>query len=348
MKIAIDCRMVNNSGIGNVLKCILMTRPENHSYILLGKAGDLKDFITDKTEILDCSIPIFSVKELFCFPIRIVNKCDAFFSPNYNIPFFITAKKYSMIHDVVFLDVPGIVGKIGYITRYLYLLRAVLVSQKIFTVSDFSKTRIVHYFRHERKVQKITLSVPLPLKQAFPYLKKMQMADYFIYVGNLKKHKGIEVLIEAFNKYTEKSVKLYIVGKKEAFKTSLETSNLSVDENVVFTGYVDDDVLYNLIYNAKALIQPSFYEGFGIPPLEALFLNTPVILSDIQVFKEIYRDLPVVFFRCGDSDDLLEKMQVVSSIFVSKELLAERFDFSKSEKIIFSTIENDFIQRLSH
>ena len=55
---------------------------------------------------------------------------------------------------------------------------------------------------------------------------------------------------------------------------------------------------------AKSLIQPSEYEGFGIPPLEALYLGTNVILSDIPVFKEVYHDLPVTFFNCGDSQEL--------------------------------------------
>lgn len=342
MKIAIDCRMLSNSGIGNVLKSILAGLPKKHTYLLVGIEKELQEYTSDNITIIDCSIPIFSIKELFCFPTKVVNNCDAFFSPNYNIPLFICVKKYSMIHDVVFLDVKGLVSIVGYIIRYLYLLRAVFISKKIFTVSDFSKTRIVHYFGHKQKIKKIINPIPLPLKRELYLLKKNNNPEpYFIYVGNVKKHKGIDVLISAFNNFHDKSVKLYIVGKKDAFKTYLEERNLLLNENIIFTGYVDDNNLYNLIFNARALVQPSIYEGFGIPPLEALYLGVPVIISDILVFKEIYGSLPVSFFRCGDSNDLLEKMENITSVSIDKCMLETQFDFNKSEKIIFGEIEYD-------
>ena len=117
MKIAIDCRMLNNSGIGNVLKSILAELPKEHNYLLIGEEKSLKEYVSANPTVLNCSIPIFSVKELFCFPVKKVNRCDIFFSPNYNLPLNISVKKYSMIHDVVFLDVKGLVGKLGYLIR---------------------------------------------------------------------------------------------------------------------------------------------------------------------------------------------------------------------------------------
>ena len=340
MKIAIDCRMINNSGIGNVLKSILLVLPKEHIYLLIGDENDLKEYKSDNTSILNCNIPIFSVKELFCFPSKIINKYDAFFSPNYNLPLFIRIKKYSMIHDVVFLDIKGLVGLFGYIIRYLYLLRAIIISKAIFTVSDFSKSRIVHFFGNDRKIKKIINPIPLPLKKEFPLLyKETKPEPYFIYVGNVKKHKGIDVLIDAFNNFSDKNTKLYIVGKKEAFKTNLEARNLRLNENIIFTGYVDDNKLYNLVYNAKALIQPSFYEGFGIPPLEALYLEVPAIISDIPVFREIYKGLPVSFFNCGDARDLLKKMNNIIPVSIDRKQLDAQFDFSLSRKIIFDEIE---------
>ena len=342
MKISIDCRMLNNSGIGNVLKSILAELPKDYNYLLIGEEKSLKEYVSANTAVLNCSIPIFSVKELLCFPVKEVNKCDIFFSPNYNLPLFIRVKKYSMIHDVVFLDVKGLVGKLGYLIRYLYLLRAVLISRIVFTVSEFSKSRIVKYFGHSKKIKTINNPIPLPLKKEFPSLVKEENSEpYFIYVGNVKKHKGIDVLIHAFNKLSDKNIKLYIVGKKDSFKTALEERNLQINENIFFTGYVDDNRLYNLIYNAKALIQPSLYEGFGIPPLEALYLGVPAIISDIPVFREIYGTLPVTFFKCSDVDDLRSKMENLVPVDIDRKKLEVQFDFKKSEKIIFEEIEND-------
>ena len=200
----------------------------------------------------------------------------------------------------------------------------------------------MNYFGHNKKIKTINNPIPLPLKKELSSLVKEDNHEpYFIYVGNVKKHKGIDVLIEAFNKLSDKKIKLYIVGKKDSFKTTLEERNLQINENVIFTGYVDDNKLYNLIYNAKALIQPSLYEGFGIPPLEALYLGIPAIISDIPVFKEIYGKLPVTFFKCTDADDLLAKMKAVDSADIDREKLEKQFDFKKSEKIIFEEITND-------
>lgn len=340
MKIAIDCRMLNNSGIGNVLKSILTELPKEHNYLLIGDTKSLEKYCANNISILDCQIPIFSGKELFCFPVKVVNNCDVFFSPNYNLPLFINTKKYCMIHDVVFLDVKGLVGKVGYLIRYIYLLRAVLISKTVFTVSDFSKSRIVNYFGHEKKIRTIINPIPIPLKNQLTSLIKNQNPEvYFIYVGNVKKHKGIDVLINAFNKLSNKNIKLYIVGKKDSFKTVLEERNLQLNNNIMFTGYIDDNRLYNLIYNAKALIQPSLYEGFGIPPLEALYLGVPAIISDIPVFKEIYGTMPVTFFKCSDVDDLLSKMENIIPVNIDRNKLEEQFDFTKSEKIIFEEIQ---------
>ena len=80
--------------------------------------------------------------------------------------------------------------------------------------------------------------------------------------------------------------------------------------DLIFTGKVDDKTLKKIMSEAKVLIQPSLYEGFGIPPLESMYLGTPVILSDIPVFKELYSDFPVTFFHVNDVNDLCNKMRM--------------------------------------
>lgn len=338
MKIAIDCRMLNSSGIGNVLKNILYCMPKAHEYLLIGNEKDLSSYRADKVFILACDIPIFSIKEFFCFPVKEVNKCDVFFSPNYNLPGRIYRPKICFIHDLVYLDMPELTSVFGLVIRYVYALRAVIISKVVFTVSEFSKCRIIHYFGHEKKIKTASNTVPLKLKEILPELTK-SIQNYFIFVGNVKKHKGLVTLIKAFNQFPDKSTKLYIVGKKENFQTAFSEIEQQNNPNIIFTGWIDDDKMYSLINNARALIQPSLYEGFGIPPLEALYLKTPVILSDIPVFKEFYGRMPVVFFKCGDAEDLAYKMKDIMEINISSSVLDEQFSIKESLKTIFSAFE---------
>lgn len=111
------------------------------------------------------------------------------------------------------------------------------------------------------------------------------------------------------------------ISNEEVIKI-LENSKLNKD--IIFTVYVDNK---KLIAEAKILIQPSLYEGFGIPSLEALTLGTDVILSDIEVFKEIYSDLPVSFFEANNSEKL-------------KEIILEKDIWNKSNLINMINLKN--------
>ena len=143
--------------------------------------------------------------------------------------------------------------------------------------------------------------------------------DTVIFIGNIKRHKGLQTLIPAFLAFRKRLIadgktpaELVIVGSKENFRTHDGALSALQDEaaasGITFTGFVADDALHRLLANARMLVQPSLYEGFGIPPLQALTAGTCALLSDIPVFKEIYGGYPVTFFKAGDADDLAEKL----------------------------------------
>ena len=131
-------------------------------------------------------------------------------------------------------------------------------------------------------------------------MSKRSKENNIIYVGNVKPHKGINILLDAFSKL-DNGYQLKIIGQKENFLVGSEFDE-SKYKNVVFTGRLSDDELLDEISKAKYLVQPSLYEGFGIPPLESIYLNTIPIISSIDVFKEVYKDLSVIFFT--DTEDL--------------------------------------------
>lgn len=315
MKIAIDCRMINSSGIGTFLRGILKYLFENNglTFVLIGNNQELQEFKDlknpDRIKIINFDAPIFSMRELFSFPVKEVNSCDLFFAPNYNIPNGIKVKIISTIHDVLFLDVPNLTGKVGYLIRRLFVFRALKISDQIITVSKFSKNRIQYHFP---KFDKIIVGGNGLKDSIISYRNKVvttRSKDYFLFIGNLKPHKGIDILLRAYKKYLGLGgkLKLKIVGEKDKFKTGISIPD-SMDGKITFTGKINNEDLYSTIYNAFCLIQPSIYEGFGIPPLEAMALGTPVIISDIPVFKEIYESYPVTFFKSQNYSDLADKM----------------------------------------
>ena len=348
VKIAIDCRMLNSSGIGRYLKAILelLTSYNQYSFLLIGKKGELDCWVgRDNCLILPCNITPFSAKEFLSFPVAEINKCDCFYSPNYNIPLGIKVPIFSTVHDVVFLDLP-IVSRIKRWIYYSYLRQAISRSKLVFTVSDFSKKRILCHYSNAPEIIVTYNGIAnhiLNVENLTPYFD----FPYLLYVGNIKPHKGLKTLLEAYQAIerggTDK--KLVIVGNMDNFKTTdthvqslIEKGVLS--KNIIFTGRVSDEELIRIMRYAALLVQPSLYEGFGIPPLESMYLGTPVLLSDIPVFKEIYKDFPVRYFRCGDVNDLMAKMQEQSfgRITLSKEL-KNRYNYQKSAEIILRNIQ---------
>ena len=340
MKIVLDCRWCKKSGIGAFIDGILpyLLKTDNE-FRLLG----LSD--------LPCDVKPFSLKELISFPKEIaeeINKNDIYFSPYCNVPSGIKIPVYTTIHDIVFLDVKGLAGKLGTFIRKLFYLYAIFRSKAIFTVSEFSKSRIIKKLHCKKPVHVVHSSVPeFLLKENAVNLPK---TDTIIFIGNIKKHKGIQILIPAFQKFCErlkaegKSVpKLLIVGSKENFRTNDQNISAlienSSEQNIEFTGFISDEELKEKLSQAKILVQPSFYEGFGLPPLQALNCGTNAIVSDIDVFKEVYADYPVTYFKCGDVTDLAQKLFTVWTEDKALPDFEEKYSFKKTAEAILSVLQ---------
>lgn len=313
MKLAIDCRFWGKSGIGtfteNIVDELILHHPE-HDYLLIVHQKNPQYASFPNVTYVLTDIHPFSLKEFFLFPVKEINQCDIFFSPYINIPGRIRIPVCSTIHDVIFLDISGLVSSWGLMIRRIFLRRAVLHSRIIFTVSDFSRKRILFHFPYVKRIEIIRNCISNNIRQFDA--SNVRKQDYFIFVGNIKAHKGLLTLLQAFVRAQQAEPKsnLLIVGSADRFRTSDReiASCLKHVKNVTFTGWVDNGRLCELIAAAKALVLPSKYEGFGIPPMEALYLGTNAIVSDIPVLKEVYSDLPVTFFKVDDADDLCHKL----------------------------------------
>jgi glycosyltransferase involved in cell wall biosynthesis len=355
MKIAVDCRYLDSAGVGTYLRgCLPYFLASTHTFLLIGRTEIIKPFTAGYNNclILDCSVKPFSVAELFFFPCSVrkaVNRSDCYFTPFFDIPPFITIPIYITIHDIIFPDVPGLTSSLGLIIRMFFYKRAARLSAKIFTVSYFSKSRIEFYLGSSKPVI-VTYIAPQPYllrHPPSPYKKNKSI----IFIGNIKKHKGLGCLLEAFNRlrreYPPKRgkfpYKLIILGKQRNFRTrdSAVKRILSKagDSAVEFSGFVDNEKLKELLGSAALLVQPSLYEGFGLPPLEAMVLGTRALISDIPVFREIYSEFPVIFFKAGDVLDLKTKLssaldEGADLPLVLPERLVSKYTFEKTSAII--------------
>lgn len=343
MKIAIDCRMLGGNGIGVYLENILLywLNDTNTRFVLIGDKAKINALpVTNKCTIIECDIKPFSFKEIIGFPTNEVNKCDVFYTPNFNIPFGIKVPIYSTIHDVVFLDIKNLTNRLGYYVRKFYIWRAFKISKKIFTVSEFSKERITHFFGNKKPVIVAYNGIRADLLKCSTFNAPKYNFPYLIFVGNLKKHKGIDILLKAVE---NTDAKLVVVGASANMRTvdNQVIKMLKNNKNVILEGQVDNQSLFSLIANAKVLVQPSRYEGFGIPPLEALFLGTNAIVSDIPVFKEVYGELPVTFFIDGNAVDLQNKILNLQTKKIQRDLLTDAFSYERTSEIIISQITND-------
>lgn len=343
MKIAIDCRMLGSGGIGTYLESLLPFFLKDFDCLLFGKKELIQSVIPEQKTaaiVVDCNIKPFSLKELFFFSkglLKLINQCDIYYTPYCNIPHGIKIPVFSTIHDVVFLDIPSLTSRIGVMARKFFYQRGINKSKKIFTVSNFSALRINANLKlHNKKVIVTYNSVP---KWFTDKSENISKEHFLLFVGNIKKHKGLHTLLMAFDIISKQDdkLKLVIVGNSENFRTEDDSIKKLINSfpngKILFTGRISNEEVRSYYETAKLLIQPSFYEGFGMPPLEALYCGTNVVISDIPVFMEIYKDFPVTYFHCGDSNDLVQKIQ--NSLDKDKPKIINRvYSFDRTYNII--------------
>lgn len=349
MRIAIDCRLIGQSGIGTYIVNIVQHIIDfaDTEFVLIGNKEILAPYARKKNcTIIDCRHKSFTLKELLSFPTREVNRCDAFFTPNFNIPMGIKAPIFCTIHDVVFFDIEGICSTMGKLIRWGYIKRALMISKAVFTVSNFSKQRIEALFHFKANIFILHNGISQELKNYRTAQTEKTKEDYIVYLGNLKKYKGIKDLIAAYEKAQQNDSfqsKLYIIGRADSRSKDEELIGMMEQHNanIRFVTDADNQQVFQLLAGASALVSPSHYEGFGIPPLEAMYLGTPALVSDIPTHREVYEGTPAVFFHVGDVDDLAEKLlHLPTTSCQVDDIVEERYNFKKTAQQVLQTIHD--------
>lgn len=266
----------------------------------------------------------YSWQEQVLFPF-LLNRynLDIVHFTHFNVPIlyrvlgvFVGKNKFIVtIHDLILFRYPTI--KNTTLNKFLYFFKlavyhaviriVVRQAELIIAISNFTKKDIMEALKvSEEKIEVIYEGAEfskytINKKDATSFLTKNDgkifkkygiMKEYLLYVGNAYPHKNLERLVLAFNKLKNKNkLQLVLIGKKDYFYEELERFIKGRQiKNIVITDYVSDEDLDIFYAHAKMFIFPSLYEGFGLPPLEALVRSLPVISSSRSSLKEILED----------------------------------------------------------
>lgn len=316
------------SGIGTYLKNIMpgLISSDRFSVTCLGyKELEYFDWFP-KVKFIEVTSPILSLAEQMELFLK-VPACDIFWSPNWNVPLLpIKAKKKLVtIHDVYHLANAGEFSLLKIALMKIYMRFISKFYSWIITVSSFSKKEIIKYTPISAgKISVIPLAVDDNYELGGEELNTNE--EYMLYVGNVKPHKNLRLCLEAFKLIENKNLKFYIVGKKDGFITKDETLKEyidNLDSRVIFTGHISDEKLKGYYRKAKFFLFPSKYEGFGLPILEAMKFNLPIIASKSASIPEVGGD-KVIYFDSSNVLDLVEKINA----FLAGEIKCAVKDYS--------------------
>lgn len=345
MRAAIDARGVNlykGTGIGtyteNILKNMLEMNKDDYFHIYWSGA-DYESFTAHNTKIIMASKKHHRFFEQYYFPDNLKNEnIDVFHIPQNGIGIseYISCKKIVTIHDLIPYVMPETVGK-GYLAKFLKELpRVVELSDGIITVSEWSKKDILKFFPiEENKVYVTPLAAdkkykPLNREKCKYELKnKYNITKPFIlYIGGFSPRKNVKALLIAFSQVFNRlnqEYELVIVGanKDDGSYLSKMSSSLDVSSNIIFTGFAPEEDLPILYNGCDIFVYPSLYEGFGLPPLEAMNCGTPVITSNISSIPEVVGDGGILIDPFNTAS-LIDALEMVLNDDNKKKELSEK------------------------
>jgi glycosyltransferase involved in cell wall biosynthesis len=323
---------ITNTGENGIFEYVIFLSPENFD-----------EFNSDcpgvKKVRLDC--PWYGWKEQLLLPFYLRReKLDLIHFPHFNVPVLTPGKFVVTIHDLILTHFPTVRATthshiLYYFKNFAYrltILAALKRARKIITVSEFTKKDIINKFHIKPDNIVVTYEGVAHLAKGRDslFVSKLNnqeiLAQYHIpqnfllYVGNAYPHKNLEILLKVFSslhgEYPE--LRLVLVGKPDYFYERVQEAaralNLwqkgNINSPVIFPGYVPDAQLEIFYAEARAYVFPSLYEGFGLPPLEAMTKGCPVVSSDRASLPEIL-GAAAFYFNPEDEADMIAKIKEV-------------------------------------
>ena len=311
MRIGIDARKLHDFGIGTYIRNLLRELAKldrTSEYVLLTRPQDtgVAASLGENFRAVAARSGNYSIAEQISIPLYVRReRLDLFHAPHYVLPMLTPSRSVVTIHDCIHLKFPEYLRHrhLGYAYAKASLFTAAHKSDRIFTVSEQSKRDILSFFNVPAEKVVVTpnaidnrFSVPPSDEHVMQIRERYQLShSYLLYVGNIKPHKNLERLIEAFHLVRTQGrseLELLIIGdeisKLQALRRAVHKHD--IHRYVRFLGFVPHQTLAVLYRLASVFVFPSLYEGFGLPPLEAMASGTPVVTSNVSSLPEVVGD----------------------------------------------------------
>jgi len=330
MRIAIDARMVSDIKFGiaryvvNLVKAISRVDQKNQ-YVVLVQNDLLPKIIgvQNNIEYEFTKIKWLSIQDQLLLPLLIRKiRPDVFHATSFVVPLFQPCRTIVTVHDLIHMVFPADYG-FQHKLYYQYVFKKALKSaDKIIAISKHTKSDLISFLGIEPKkievIYEAADEIFKPIKDGVAireYKKEHKLPDnYILYVGNRKSHKNLPNLFESFRIY-KKNDKLncYLVVTGPADKDILSLAVRHEIENwLVCVDKIDDQKLVLLYNSSQLFVYPSLYEGFGLPPLEAMACGTPVIVSNASSLPEIVADAGILV-DARSAENIAEAMACIMS-----------------------------------
>lgn len=310
MQIAIDASTISTQGgprtyVLGLLEALLRNDRENDYVVFYNEPSHLGRFPRAKEVVLPGKNPLARLwREHVLLPLACRReKIDVLHCPKSAIPFFTPCPTVVTLHDLIPLKHPETEKVAARIYWRLQIPIAARRSDFIITDSEHARGEILTDFGvPPEKVRAVMLGfdpamiAPRDNDHGLRIRGRYGLpASYILYVGTIQPRKNLDTLIEAFSRLKKEGFyqgKLVIVGRKGWLYDKLfaRITELHLDSQVIFTGFVPDEELPYIFDAARVFVYLSLFEGFGLPPLEAMACGVPVITSNTTSLPEVVGD----------------------------------------------------------
>lgn len=342
MRIGIDARFYGgeqSKGLGRytqkLIEHLLTLEDDENEYVLFLQEEAYRRWNSKNERFIPVLAPHrwYTLAEQIFMPLLIWRaKVDLMHFPHFNVPLLYRRPFVVTIHDLIILRFPTsrattlgpVLYKLKHWAGQLVMRHAAKNSKKIITVSEFSKQDIMK--QYDLPTEKIDVTyLAADLHTDFKYEEdRNQMVrekytlpeKYILYVGNAYPHKNLELLLETMQRLKKErrdEFSLVIVGRDDYFLEKIQQHAWArdIDDRVLFPGFVPDRDLPYIYHGAVSYVFPSKYEGFGLPPLEAMEYGTPVIAAKTSCLPEVLGDA-VVYFEDDDISGIINALDSIT------------------------------------
>ncbi len=314
MRIGIDARLVyySRAGIGQYImrlaEALASLDAHHHEFVLLQSRKDRTQIVNGNNfSRISSWTPSHHRLEQTAFRLEIGRlRLDLLHSPDFIPPFRRNCRSVITVHDLAFLLYPHFLTKEA--ARYYGQIdQAVRLTDHIIAVSESTRRDTVNLLGvPERKITVIHEAANPIYRQVNAVEARRHVADkygledeYILFVSTIEPRKNLPGLLQSYRKLLDdykRPEKLVLAGSPGWLSEEVQDTvdNLNLDDQVRFLGRIPSNHLVHLYNAARLLVHPSFYEGFGLPPLEAMTCGTPTIVSNVSALPEVVGDAAIL------------------------------------------------------